>query len=1106
MNKIEQKKLMQFLYQHKDAVFIFNYNFIEDSLLEEGKHIISPHRDGDTIFNFIVENSEVIDFKKFVLFGAYSSKVVVSSLNNITNDGISTPSKEYYETFYKFAKENIKENEDVTLFVFPSGKKMGIVAVNSKKELYGKEYVPKKLRINPEAYKDLVGAVQLDSIKHIFKDSNFASLAYDILVYNTLTQMGYKDADIAGIMDKETGAFEFRTSKEFIMNFLDAKTRLFFVPEVTSQINEDNLYITSVYQFIGKLSADIKRYHELNEEERKSMDLFSLRELERVKYLLEEVEKAINFNKVTVLIKNVVTGEEVKEISAKVYSNDYKSALSEYAKLLIDRDNKNIFNPDILALLDKKTALHYAEKIPDMYAEEFNFLLYEANCLTFSEALENIKKIGISDINEEFLRLRAVDRYLTGRNNTLMDVVNQIGMKTRRTDIGDTSAPENGQLNVTDEAQGSDMVTNIERPEVMFAKPLSDENLYELLDDTLKAMFVNGAIKEYLAKGKYSDIAEKNLKLFHAKGELPLDAFMTFYSYFGMDLEVIEEMFGSENVKNTFSAEQLLSTVNDLIEYSKKGTKTEQDEENHTYIVKDYEYLKKIYQKYNLLNVDNNEDKILEAFDDLIFDDNIFKQLYVDGFISGKTLYDFNNELANKLYTEGELRSEDRRYFILNSGIELSVGDIIRLNQEKVLSHQDVFDFYMKDKINLQDLANYGEDIDFSEILKDDELIALAKKYSMIRKDDAKNTFNKYLDAYMKFKKPGLDIQEKLLKSIGGKNAKNEDLLELYSKGVLNIETINPSDDLLLLMIKQGRLKSGDEELLFKDTDMQGTKYVRLMSILRKLDSDDEKLNLLAGVYKTEDEVSSRRLNILANELSYAFNEEGGTTLGDELLDDDNASIKRKDNENDKPKSKVTVVRSLAKMFDTFKSIKTDYEHIILSGTYVVFLDDSALVEEVFRKSADGKSFVTTHATYKISDEFFKHFLKDTYNYDFRKNLSDFFIDVNREGKPYFKWSLLTAARRRNIPGIDKVVHGKTWADRLKAKAIKKPDIDGQELNDVLDKISNSAQIRGVHTDLDDDSIDKSAMNNFDPDAMVDLDSSTMGDFDPNAMVDFEEI
>ena len=58
----------------------------------------------------------------------------------------------------------------------------------------------------------------------------------------------------------------------------------------------------------------------------------------------------------------------------------------------------------------------------------------------------------------------------------------------------------------------------------------------------------------------------------------------------------------------------------------------------------------------------------------------------------------------------------------------------------------------------------------------------------------------------------------------------------------------------------------------------------------------------------------------------------------------------------------------------------------------------------------------------------------------------------------------------------------------------------------MLDKISNSAQIRGVHTDLDYDNIDTSAMDNLDPNAMSDLDSSTMGDFDPNAMVDFEEI
>lgn len=81
---------------------------------------------------------------------------------------------------------------------------------------------------------------------------------------------------------------------------------------------------------------------------------------------------------------------------------------------------------------------------------------------------------------------------------------------------------------------------------------------------------------------------------------------------------------------------------------------------------------------------------------------------------------------------------------------------------------------------------------------------------------------------------PSEETQMREYKQIGGKNARVSDLLDMYSRRLINIDVLDSDKDnaLIAQMIKAGVLSSEDEEKLFRDDSMTGKKYLRLASII----------------------------------------------------------------------------------------------------------------------------------------------------------------------------------------------------------------------------------------------------------------------------------
>ncbi len=1071
MNRIEKSKILSFFGKNREAVQLYSSGIIRDSALEDGEWLKSEEKENENINDFILKNLDVIDFKKLVLMGVYCAKLVAKSHN-------SPEYKLLYINFLEFARENISEKDNITLFLVTRKNRTDLLPVNSKKELYGKPFEEKYIKLD-SMFSELIGALEITDCLWICKERNLCEKIAETLAYNTLRKMGYDENKILNELLNGENANNITGTREFRKNFLAEKELLFSIPEIKSRINEDNLYAISGYSYIDRLKDSVLNYKEYMKnskiEEAKG-SILPLAGLKKVDYLFMAIEETIIPSKITIQEEDDKGNLIPFKFSLQSFIEEKEEVFSDYAEIYISENPSQLYNVDVLSFLKKDKAISYIEQVPEEFRGEYYFLLYQANVLSYTEAMDKIGAKDLPQSEQHYYSLRATVRYLTRKNNISVTMMQKLGLVEVNED--EYKPTEGTEIEIHGDAVEESLLNEIKKPEVMFTKTLTDIGLYQVLDDELKVLFGQLSFEQIIANSVYKDIALKNLNVLISRGDLGKDFFKTLYAVYDVSISEIENIVGKDNVRNSFTPEDLLNAVKEINESLEKGVNTEKEKQYHEIIVKEYEYLKEVYNRYGYLHDGKSEERIMDLFDDLIFDEEIFRKLYLDGFVSGKTLYDLNSDLATKIYEEGLLRDEDKRYYILQSGTELKAGDLIRLNQDNIFSNQDVFNLYMQGKIELDTLVTFGEGTNFNEVFKDEDLLKIVKSYYIIKTDEVKDRFNRYLLAYIKFKKLGRNpqdtspivdtkVQDKIYRIIGGRYSRKEDLIDLYSKEVLSINTINPDDDLLVMMIKQGKLRADDEELLFRDTEETGRKYLRLLNILRRLDNDDQKLNLLAGVYKVEDNISATRLNLLVNEFSDAFNEEEKIIKDNEQGQKDKVKIGTRQKGNSSSSNGQKAVRSLAKMFEAFKSIKPNYEHILVSGTYIVFLDNSALVEQVFRESAYGKEFANIHATYVISEDFMKHYLQSCYSGDFRKEVYDMFVDINRAGKPYFRWQMITTARRKNAVGINKVNHTENWARNLKNKAGYGKDVDEQELNECLDYIDVSSQTIG-QDDFDD--------------------------------------
>ena len=117
MNKYEKKKLTNFLLKTPEVIRLFTPEIIRDSLLENGKKLVYEETEDGNPFDLIFSNTDKIDFKKFALYAAYSSKLLSTYSTVLSEAKNIIPTPELSEKCLKFARENISEGENITTFV-----------------------------------------------------------------------------------------------------------------------------------------------------------------------------------------------------------------------------------------------------------------------------------------------------------------------------------------------------------------------------------------------------------------------------------------------------------------------------------------------------------------------------------------------------------------------------------------------------------------------------------------------------------------------------------------------------------------------------------------------------------------------------------------------------------------------------------------------------------------------------------------------------------------------------------------------------------------------------------------------------------------------------
>lgn len=377
----------------------------------------------------------------------------------------------------------------------------------------------------------------------------------------------------------------------------------------------------------------------------------------------------------------------------------------------------------------------------------------------------------------------------------------------------------------------------------------------------------------------------------------------------------------------------------------------------------------------------------------------------------------------------------------------------------------------MKGRCTLDSLKAFAEGNELASVFDDKTLISKIKQIALVTNGKYREDYARYVDAYTAFVgMPSEETQMREYKQIGGKNARVSDLLDMYSRGLINIDVLDSDKDnaLIAQMIKAGVLRSGDEERLFRDDSMTGKKYLRLASVLDNYGlNEDQKINLLAGVYKDSDPISVQRVKFLSQYLEYAV-EERESNRGNRTSYRKYSSNGTHREAGKEERSSEQEVFTFGRKFKAFRYIDPNHEHMKASGSYIVYFKNynAVVVEELYRSSVSGNNLDTKYATYIITDDAFKGTnIKGNNIYE---KVQNYCLSINRNGTLSVDWPGITQLYREHTPGVTKCLHTTEdrWKEKLKTKLeliTKKPKKTKTPTIDIDDKQQESEDI-----DIDD--------------------------------------
>lgn len=1019
----------------------------------------------DTTLATLTRYAKDIDIKRFILYCFYKIDRLPEHIK-AHDYAVSN----LFAELKSMAKTYIPENQDIVIYEATVSDTSGFFEVNvisSKEYIYGKEPTAKAFKVE-EYFNELINCVELNDVELLFKDKNLADGADGYLKFNTLKNMGYSFNKIVDLgLSQENEQVQ---GREFYDEFQKEKIKLFNRPEIKSRMSEDDLYALAAYRYIDRLDTTLEMYNKDGIED--AMPRVSV--VYSIYTILKQVEENIDPKRVNINVSKDGNVNSAKPFNMDVFREDMRNIFDTFGKHYIEEEPLQAYNPQLLSMISKEQAISLLDNAE--HKDEYYFMLYQVGYVPFKEMLDFETSLD-AEHKEELendYRLKALLTKLTRRTVITEKLLD---MYYKRLDENREKAQGSNNIQDKEEASGEfiediqgdirdsreSILEDIEKLENFFSITLEDDSLYEILDDDFKTKFAMKSFEQVKTNGEYASQARKNLKVLAKKGDFDQELIRVLFIYENATLADLEEIIGKDMLMDSYDPEELGYSYSTLYNLEKKPEEelSKEEKEQKFILEGQFKFQRELFKAHGYLGNEDAELEYLMELGDLIYDKDVLRELYLYGLISGHNLYGTNKDLAIELYNVGILRQEDKKYMILDTDVKVTAGDLIRLGNEGIISNKQALSLYMDGRCTLQSFKDYVEGIDAGDVFDENDLIDRTKQFAVVRRDDIARDYQRYIRAYSEIGGvPSKEVMDKIYKALGGKNARGEDICDLYSKGIINIETIDASNNrLLIYMIRKGVLTARDEEYLFRDTEADGRKYLKLAEILPSL-NEDQKINLLASVYSTIDDISRKRVNFLARYLEDATEERN--------RDAKQESSSRATSEGRIPKvatvtPKTNNLFAFGEKFKAFRAIEPNYEHEVASGSYIINFRklDTVVLEEIYRTTADGiNSFNTQHATYiiKNTQEVCSYLGLDP-DGDLYAELLDKLIKINSRNKEYIDWSKVTRMYREDkIPGVAICLHTteERWQNILRKKIGITDGSAQAKIEECLSEIKNS--------------------------------------------------
>ncbi len=1033
MNKEQGKEIMEFLKSSDLTQRIYTEDMIEYSLLDPDKKLIFKGNDNTPMLEFIEKNLDVINIEKFILFGVY----MFDGYYRESKDAyIREIAKKIHNQFLGFAKKYIPKDSDVVLFDVESNpkKRFNIIAVSPSDYVYGKRFNCTKLKLE-KYFPDMVNAININYLEELFKDqekdSSIPQLIKSTVLGNAVLDITGERRNIKSLDEIEKSLTDRVDFNEKVRNEL---YKYLSIDEIKEGLDESKLYIYTVYEYLYNLEM-LTQY---NSQDVSDKCLIDVNFLKRLKEMIQAVQEFIETRDINMLIysKNLNDEEEVTKFSKEAFNEECKEIFEDYVKCIISINENRYFDADYISLLSKDSALELANNLDSNKKSRYYYALYKINCINYQEMIEFEKN------NNEDTRIYAI--------RALIDKINQ----------------KNKSVNIEYDENNNEFNTYlslINSPEILFSISLTDKSIYDILDSNLKSIYLEASMNQYLFDGKYKNNALNNLTTLIKNGDID-DDFIKAKIIQSDNIEKIENLFGKGKIKELFNIDKLVDSFINT--------------DDNRSALEEYEFQRKLYNYFGYIKDSRMENDLLNELELLAFEPKVLERLYVDGLISIQTVSEFDDNIVKGLYEKNLIKREDKKFCMQNLDIKNKVGDLIKLNQDGTLSNREIFELYIDNKITLKDFKEYSEGIDINDVLNETELLNYTKKFATIKKKEIRDKFIKYSKAYLQIAGIGekesdkvipSELQAKLFRAIGENNAREEDIIDLYKLGLIEFKNLDSNyikDSLLIKLIKEGSLKSEDEEYLFRDTEESGTKYRRLENILPEL-NNSQRINLLASVYKTKegetDKIAEIRSNELLKFLDDAINEKNEKVNNRKSKNNRNSEGNAINNiyngNNNTTRARIS---TLGNLFSLFKEIRPNYEHTIASGTYVVNLGDNVVVEEVYKTSSNSiENKSGEHALYILSDKI-KEQLTAKSDISLYEAVLKNLLETNRIGENYFNWNFITEMKRMHVDGVEKCLHTDNFIKNLKRKIGMRNPVNEKKRIDCLSNITPAGKYEEI--------------------------------------------